>query len=496
MKISNLNILKAVFLTLFMVIESPALADAEVVINPKAITVNATRGETITRTITLRSSEKVNNLKLVTLDLLSADNSIVLPANALNLTSQLNQLSPQELISLPIKFNLQAAPSGEFTGEIALTYETGEKTIPVIVRLKDPWPLPLLTLMFGIIIGMAVSVYSSQGKLSDEVTVNLDNLRTQIDLDKEDARSFWSRADMYLTIAKQAREAKQVVEAQTALSNAKDVWNKWINHRHDWHIMFRYYDKLRQRLEQDDLKNTSAIYIQDIERDLEQVLQNAPVLSTPKELQQNLDKLSQQINTYIQLKTQLEKLQSMISGLQDSNQLYEWEDKATELTQRLYMLSLPKEIKSEETKSEETKILEDLQSDIKTSIEEVRKLDIQVFVLAKSPDSSREVGLVIQAPSVGNKDSSQVPFSANIWKAITSLWQTANGRLKLFYLSSYLISFTVLAGSGFNQLYWTKPTFGANGWGDYFALLALGFGAEATRNVVTQVARKTDESAK
>jgi len=35
---------------------------------------------------------------------------------------------------------------------------------------------------------------------------------------------------------------------------------------------------------------------------------------------------------------------------------------------------------------------------------------------------------------------------------------------------------------------------GANGWGDYFALLALGFGAEATRNVVTQVASKTDAS--
>ncbi|MBC1212943.1 hypothetical protein GNE08_01735 [Trichormus variabilis ARAD] len=64
--------------------ESPALAEAEVVTNPKAITINATRGENITRTITLRTSEKVSNLKVVTLDLLSANNSSVLPARTIN----------------------------------------------------------------------------------------------------------------------------------------------------------------------------------------------------------------------------------------------------------------------------------------------------------------------------------------------------------------------------------------------------------------------------
>lgn len=143
--------------------------------------------------------------------------------------------------------------------------------------------------------------------------------------------------------------------------------------------------------------------------------------------------------------------------------------------------------------SQETEI-QTLQTDINTSIEKLRALGTQVSEVFKSVDGSPEVGLVIQAPCVWNKDSLQVPFLVKRWRAIASLWQTANGRLRLFYLSSYLIFFTVFAGSGFNQLYWTKPTFGANGWGDYFALLALGFGAEATRNVVTQVARKADES--
>ncbi len=350
----------------------PSVAQAEIITNPKAITINATRGESLTRTITLWSIEKVSNVKMVTLDLLSADNSSVLPAGTITIASSPTQINPQELMSLPIQFNFQNARSGEFTGEIALTYEGGGKTIPVIVRLKDPWPLPLTILILGIIIGMVVSAYSNQGKLNDEVTVKLENLHIQIDSDKTEARSFWLRADMYLNVAKQARDAKQIVEAQTALNNTKEVWHKWINQRPNWLIQFHYYDQLVQRLNQDDLKNTSIFYIQAIARDLDQVLQNAPVLSTPNELQKLLDKLSQQINTYIQIKIQLEKMQNLMSGLEDSNQRYEWEDKASDLTQELYII-LP---------SQEAEI-EVLKSKIDTYIETIKGLEIQAFEIEK-----------------------------------------------------------------------------------------------------------------
>jgi hypothetical protein len=54
-------------------------------------------------------------------------------------------------------------------------------------------------------------------------------------------------------------------------------------------------------------------------------------------------------------------------------------------------------------------------------------------------------------------------------------------------LGSYVIAVVFLAGAGFRQLYVDQPTFGANPWKDYFALLAWGFGAEATRDAVTKV---------
>jgi len=47
----------------------------------------------------------------------------------------------------------------------------------------------------------------------------------------------------------------------------------------------------------------------------------------------------------------------------------------------------------------------------------------------------------------------------------------------------------LLAGAGFGELYVTRATFGSNAWGDYFSLLAWGFGAEATRAAITDLVR-------
>ncbi|MBW4520912.1 MAG: hypothetical protein KME16_14560 [Scytolyngbya sp. HA4215-MV1] len=482
MKFPRTRILNILFLTLIIWMDSLAIAQAKITVTPKAITLNATRGETITRTIALRASEKASTVKAIALDAFSADNSVVLPAAAIQLTAPPAQISPGEVVRVPITVKLQSVPSGEFTGEVLLIDAGNETSIPVIVRVKDPWLLPLLILLVGIAIGMAVSAYSSQGKLSDEVTVNLENIRTQIEPDKVEARSFWSRADMHLTVAKQARDAKQIAAAQAALDRAKATWNQWLQQRPNWLIQFRYYDDLRHRLEQDDLKDTSALYVQAIARDLDEALQSVPDLATPDDLQQRLDQLSQQLNRYLRLTMQLEKLKDLAAVLA-GEQRHKWEDKAEAFTQRSQLL-LP---------AQEAEI-QTLQDEINTSIEQVRILGAQASIAFKSVDGGIVPSLVLQAPRVQGANQSQVPAWMQTWWAISSLWQTAKGRLKLFYLSSYLISFTVLAGGGFNQLYWTKPTFGANGWGDYFALLVLGFGAEATRNVVTQAASKTDES--
>jgi hypothetical protein len=67
--------------------------------------------------------------------------------------------------------------------------------------------------------------------------------------------------------------------------------------------------------------------------------------------------------------------------------------------------------------------------------------------------------------------------------------QQAAQNIYWFNWLSYAIAVGLLAGAGFGQLYVSQPMFGANGWSDYFTLLAWGFGAEATRDAVTKVVR-------
>jgi uncharacterized membrane-anchored protein YhcB (DUF1043 family) len=477
MKPDRVTFIKILLLTLAILVESPTIAQADIIATPKTVTINAVKGESITRTISLRVAQDTKDVKVIALDAFSADNTVVLPAKAIQITAPPTQINADRLTTFPVTLNLQSVPSGEFTGEILLTSPGSEKSIPLIVRIKDPWFYPLATLVLGVSLGMAVSAYGSKGKLSDEVIVNLQNLRTQIEPDKTAARSFWERTDSLLNIAQQALDAKQVTTAQTNLDNAKIIWNKWLQQRSNWLLQFEYYDSLCQRLKAKDLQQTSTLYLQAIDRDLSQTLLVAPELSTPNDLQKNLTLISEQLNRYISLNTQLEKLKLSINTL-EGDRLKEWEDKTADFSSQLQTLIPSQSVE-----------IQALQTAINTGIETVKGLGMPVFTESKGLDI--EPGLVLQAPAV---ESTLPPdnFALRSWTIFASLWLTPKGRLRLFQLSTYLISFTVLAGGGFDRLYASKSTFGANGWSDYFSLLVLGFGAEATRNVVTQVAGKKE----
>lgn len=65
----------------------------------------------------------------------------------------------------------------------------------------------------------------------------------------------------------------------------------------------------------------------------------------------------------------------------------------------------------------------------------------------------------------------------------------AKTRLRWFEIATYAAALILLGGTGFNEVYLKKLTFGADLWSDYFALLVWGFGAEATRDSVTSTLR-------
>lgn len=466
----------------FWLISNKALA--ELAVTPKVVTIQAVKGDLVSRTLTLQSTEEITDFKAVELDAHASDDSAVIAADAINLESIPEQIPANTLVQLPLKVDLSQAQSGEFTGEIRFTHAEGSESIPITLRVKDSWQLPLVTLLIGIAIGMAVSTYSAKGKLSDEVQVSLDNLRKQIDPDRDAAKAFWDRANMHLAIAQQAKAAKDLTEAQTALTSARTTWHKWLRYRPNWTIQFDYYDELCDRTQTQHTQFPTFLLLQAISRKLAITMQMAPDVNSPTEFQQQIDTLAQQFNQALQLQKQIDRLKELVTTL-DPDQPLDWDDKIDQLQQKLHTLQLSDETEFSPLKTE----LNDTEEKLKAA--GVRSLEVlQPKGLAAS--SSPEVELDFVPTSLSVPTSS---ISSKKWgKTISDLWQTAPGRLRLFYASSYLISFLLLAGGGFNELYLSKPTFGEKGLGDYFALLVLGFSAEATRNVLTQVAHKPEEA--
>lgn len=455
-------------------------ARAELVVTPKVFTIQAVKGDLVNRTITLQPTADVTQLKAVALDAYAS--GAVIAADAIDLGPMPDQIPANALAQLPIQVDLSQAQSGEFTGEIRFTYATGSHSVPLTLRVKDSWQLPLATLVIGIAIGMAVSTYSAKGKLSDEVQIKLDNLRKQIEPDRDAAKVFWGRADMHLTMAQQAKTAKDLTEAQAALASARRIWHRWLRYRPHWTIQFEYYETLCDRIKTQQTHFPTFLWLQAISRKLAITMQMAPDIDSPNQFQQQLDTLAQQFNQALELQNQLEQLQDRLTTL-EPDQALEWKNKINRLQQQLHTLQLSDQAKLTTLETSINDVEEKLKAAGAKSVSTLQATGL-------GSQTASEIELVPVSLSVSTASSSPSEWS----KTVSNLWKTALGRLRLFYASSYLISFLLLAGGGFNELYLSKSTFGEKGLGDYFALLVLGFGAEATRNVLTQVAYKPDEA--
>jgi hypothetical protein len=481
MKYFKFSRLQPVLLSLGLFAASPAYAQPQVSATPRTMTVVGTRGIVETRTVFLRTDESITNLRVTAFDLFNADGTEVFPASSIRVSPPPKQANANDLLSFPVKFDLQNAPSGEFSGELLVRYQADELIIPVIVRVKDPWLLPFLTLLAGVGLSMAVSAYSTEGKLRDEITVSMIQLRTQIEEDKqgqEKAKPFWSRTNMYLEDAKVAHYTKQWEEAKKAVEEARKVWNKWYRNRTNWLLLIDYYEELKKRLEEPDLKNSEARYIQAIKRQLDDTFQRLPELTEPRELRQSLSELSDQINLYLGIDSQLDKLNNLSNQLEGERR-YEWEDRVINLQEKLNIL-LP---------SAQTE-LDALKNEISEGITQLKK-DLAAQPLQTLTETKSLSGMVLQPPPTSSSTNISTSKSIKTWliSTVSKVWPDADGRLRLFSITSYLIALTLLAGGGFKELYLSRPTFGSEGWSDYFTLLAWGFGAEATRSAVTKVVR-------
>ncbi|HOU14909.1 MAG TPA: hypothetical protein PKZ84_17515 [Anaerolineae bacterium] len=506
---------------------APALAAQEgVSVSPRQLNIAVQQGQTETRVLLIRAADAVSDLRVIPLDLTNPNGDVILPAQAIQVNVPATNIAANGLLTVPVTFNLTNAPSGQFSGELLISYTGQSFTVPVTVAVKDkPW-LPLAALVVGVALGIGVSTYRAQGRPRDEVLVRLGQIRTQMKADKEleeTGAPFHARIAAHLVDVEVALEAQQWEKAQEAVRTAETLWVNWRRARPDWLVQLDYYARLNDKLTR---LGENIFYISEVKEAALDAYRDMPNLEKPERFRENLERLTRQVNDFIALQERIKALKEIKQGLAAGQKLQE----------RLNMLvptddggrqSLQGEIEAATRKAQLAQLEENITqltkmsarlSEAQAQVWGGKAQEFQARLTTLDPDDSaayltlendinaalRE--MIMLAPAGESlRDAAATPFDVPIPKSpaqreslLTSPPNThvqplaekiagAGWRLQAFTWLTYAVAVIALALAGFMELYGARLDFGANGIGDYFTLLAWGFGAEATRASIAEM---------
>ncbi|PAX51497.1 hypothetical protein [Brunnivagina elsteri] len=474
-----------------LLLVSPVQAEPKITATPQNLTVAEKRCffkqldcTKVKRNLLLRSSQEINNIKVVSLDLNRTDGAKVFPANSLkinlsNSTIPGNKLQANQPVSIPLEFDFQQVSSGEFSGVLLIISPDSEITIPITVKVKDHWLIPLLVLLLGVGLGITVSTYRTEGINRDEVLVQVARLRNKMRADDKLDNAFQNKIEAYLIEVETALENKRWQISQDAVAKAQTIWDKWRKDKQDWLDLLSAESNLRQRLQEEN-PSSKIPYLEELGWEIEKIQRERANQENPQQVSQSLQNVRKQLNNYLLGKTQSEEFNELVNKIPTSASTKEekW---------KLEAASLQKELRNLSPSNSDS--FKEWQTNIKTKIN-----DLITDIQQESTDSStnqeniqEDISVIsrnINNPSIP-KPLQPVPNTHPL--EIDSSEKISRYRLRFFNVFSYLIAIFLLGGAGFTQLYAVNNTFGANGLTDYFALLAWGFGAEATRESVTKV---------
>ncbi len=435
----------------------PLEAQSIIDFTPVQLSIAAQRGAVKTRTLLLTVSEPVTGLRAVPLDLPGTTEEDVFPASAISVGEVASTLEANAPVTVPVTFDLRNVPSGRFSGVLLFTFDGGTLSVPVTVTIKDrPW-FPFLALLLGVGLGLGVSLYRTRGRPRDQVVVRMGRVQTQLrsELDAGDAAQIYlQHVEAALVDAEVAFLAETWDVAMEHVERAEKLLTRWRKHRHAWLAQLAYYDKLIAWLEREVREGG---YKQTLFDYAVGSVQAIPKMQDPSEFSDRLLNLSRYVSKYLTLDAYLDELASVVGS--DS-------DLVESFRQRLDALT-PEEQEAYDV------LLAEIQSELET-------------LTPKGPLRTLETMSVPQVPTPPLAPSSRGIVVAQLTDSSVS---GAERRLDLFTLGSYVVTVLLLAVAGFVELYGTNPIFGAGGIGDYFSLIAWGFGSEATRAALVEMVK-------
>ncbi|WP_019505717.1 hypothetical protein [Pleurocapsa sp. PCC 7319] len=469
--IARCQLILIVGLVLFAPLEVKAQESIQLQVYPKTLKIAGTRQQKIERTLTITANKPLNpqDLQISFRDLYRTDELEIFPVIAQKAKQNIAQNSQFEY-QLPLEFDLQQSSSmGEFSGEIVLRYQPQGENIPqeillpITTKIKSNWWLPLLCIVLGTGIGTGLSWYRSQGRPRDEILVRVGRLRIWMQKDPQfdQSRGFKNQIEYQLNNVRSAVQEERWQDAESALTSAKIIWQKWNKGKTLLLPQLEYATELEQKVA--DI-NPHQPFKQQISYKIAKEVENAPDLDDIDQLRINLNQIASQINTYHQLQTQLEQVENLWQELAQvlPDEADEWQPQIDSWKQQFANLTLDDDMGN-------------LAAELKNMAQEIN----EAIPRGRGVASEKSLAMTTEQPVIGDAPTG---ISFNIQKSL----QKANLNLKIFAWSSYAIALLLLVGAGFSELYIDNETFGDRPFRDYFSLLAWGFGAEASREAIAK----------
>ncbi len=442
-------------------------ADGVVTARPDRLTLAGSSGDALARTLILQATAEITSVQVVVSDLHKGETAVALPAGAVTVRLPADRIEANGVLTVPLTVDLGRAPSGEFSGDLLVLYHGGSLTIPLTVRVKAGWLWPAVAIVVGVALSAAISVYRSRGRPRDQVIVRMGQLRAQMDSDKLLPAAFRGRIEAGLLDVETCLQGQKWEEANTAVGDAEALLLKWRRGRADWLAQLAYLEELKRQLAEAARPNPTAGFVLALGRSLEDLERGLPDEEGPDPLRKKLQALADRLNRFLRLRGHWEVLQALAGKLDDADRDV-WLPRLRAWQRRIDDLAPDNEADCAA-----------LQGEIEAAIAAVQELLAQRAPVGAKGSAGAAVAALVQvapAPSAGPLD-------------LAALAPGARWRLFLFTLATSIIAVAFLALAGFNELYTANATFGAAGLGDYLALLAWGFGAEASRAAILEMVR-------
>jgi hypothetical protein len=416
----------------------------------------------VNRSLTLQSSsaKSIQGFRLIPTDLERKDNAAVIPAQWVTASiDPATQLAPQKFLSLPVQVDLrQVSRSGEYSGTLFVEHSEGNVAVPITLRIKDSSYLAIAFLVSGVALALMLSLYQAEGFDRDEISVQMGQLRSQMRTEEsEPVKIFQAKAEAALVDVNTALLSKSWAEARKSFGEAQATWNRWRKQRNAWLDLYDYIDEALAAYLGDPIP-LESIAGKDLNAELKRVRRELADYDTPQKFAEMLKPLKEQVQDVLAARATYEQLNQLRMTMKADGD--RWQTNLVALDEQANQIALEDRPGWQNWQSAAEQLKQQMQE---------------------------------TAPVGFRGDQSAAPSLRSVPTLLTAIApeeQRARDRLQLYRWAGHGVSILLLSWVGFNQLYNSNPTFGANAIADYSALLAWGFTAEATRDSVAKVLQR------